>query len=98
MAGLPPPEGFRARDMPIRPFLAGQAFEPEVIREMSLGSALHRSRPMLCRRPVATARKISGPPSVAPRRAYCACASARNSSLDAAGTEVFAGNGADDLR
>jgi hypothetical protein len=28
--------GYNQKQMPIRPFLAGQAFEPEVIREMSL--------------------------------------------------------------
>jgi hypothetical protein len=28
--------GYKPKAMPIRPFLAGQAFEPEVIREMSL--------------------------------------------------------------
>jgi len=31
-----PAQGWRGTIMPIRPFLAGQAFEPEVIRQMSL--------------------------------------------------------------
>jgi hypothetical protein len=36
MIALPPATVFRCAVMPIQPFLAGQAFAPEIIRQMSI--------------------------------------------------------------